>query len=412
MKYIVWKSHTKQAGTKFLVPKGHKLVVEAGVFIDYESIIVQGKLVFKGTTTAPIICNAVIKSIDHFKKISLKAEYAHFNNRIEIRSNSQLSHCVINDNFYVRSGQTIIESSEVKDASLSLSGSDNMVNSTEFINCRGLSFYSNLVFTNNIIRVTNNNQRTKQLNLTSIKKDAAVKLHIGAIKNKTIIIENNVFENLPVAISLHHKGYTYASSPAIRTLIIRLNEFYNNGVAILWSEDLIHAEVLHNNFWGDPAYHFAANPKTNTYGDKSKYNDCKIGANYFENEEVFIYDHQDDFTAAYCFNITKLLTEPITNKDRKQQSRSAIVRQSFYNQLPNFLERRFKNFLLCFGFLMTVMSFCALIQAVTMSRAINQPFSEGLYLITDRSMLLLYFSISVLFSVIYRHDTLREMFNR
>lgn len=396
-KESIWESGTTRSGSQYLVPIGFTLFVEDGVTINYESITVQGKIVFNGSASSPIICNALISGT----KIKLESHFTSFNKKIALDGEININNCSIYADLLVSSGQVKVESCIVKGINFfKVYGKQTSINNCEFENCEQLSFSTNLTFTNNVVLATKKISSTLDPERDSISKNFALCVEVSNRLKNTIVVDRNVFRNLPVGIFLMKSGSSSHSVFSSKVLIIRNNDFYDNGICIVWSGGQIPAYVANNNFRGSSNYHLVSKNRTNKYKDKTKHDICKIGSNYFEREEIKLFDHKKNFNAVNRFKLSGLLSQPVTEEDKLSIPIQRVIGQVKRNQIPKKVKQFGKIFLHNYGFLLVIMSFCAAMTALGTYKVSNDSLYDSLFLVTGYIYQLFYITLALIGSLL------------
>lgn len=395
-KNIIWENGSTHSGDQFLVPIGFTLMVEAGVTINYKSIPVQGKVIFNGSESSPIICNAQLSGND----IDLDSQFTNFQKDLKLSGVITLQYCRFAANLLVSSGTLLVDSCLIdKVHYFKAYNTNTTINNSEFINCEGLSFNSNLVFKDNVIAATKTKKKAIHLDKNRVNEKFSLSIDIDRRSSKTII-ERNLFKDLPVGIFLDKSARDTESIFSSEVLIIRNNDFHNNGLCIYWSNKHTPAYIGDNNFIGESSYHFANRPGTNKYSDKTKHDVCEIRSNYFEKGKALVYDHRSNFKVVNRFKLPLAsLPQPLTEVNKLSIPTQQIIRKVKRKEVPKKLKRFSSIFLRNYGFLLLIMTFSALMTALGTYKVSTDSFYEAMFLVTHLRYQLFYAFLSFLGAV-------------
>ncbi len=354
-----WLKNTEHTGSKLLIPGGVELIVEEGAKISFDEIVLEGRMLLRGTSQNPIRLNSVVSADNYGSKPFLHAEHTEIKKNISINSSIELRDCIVSDGIFVRRtpGYARIEncSFQKNRRPLNLGAKNIYIKGCTFDTCIALFIDGNCEIRDNIFKNFTSSARGQDFyNAENASQELGLVLaQVPYHFSQSMIIENNQFMNMFRGITIKHR---YRGSQALYLgIFIQNNAFENNKTDIMFYDRGVFSRINNNNFAGTELYNFISLPGSNSSNKKMFSETLKIGANYYTDGQPKVFDHSSNFNSIHSIKTAAPLPSPRTLPCKKISTLSFIKRKNIMMNIPIlFRKMLFNTFgLLGFGLLCT-----------------------------------------------------------
>ena len=354
-----WLKNTEHTGSKLLIPGGVELIVEEGAKISFNEIVLEGRMLLRGTSQNPISLNSVISADNYGSKPFLHAEHTEIKKNISINSSLELRDCIVSDGIFVRRtpGYARIEncSFQKNRRARNLGAKNIYIKGCTFDTCIELFIDGNCEIRDNIFKNFTSSARGQDFyNAENASQELGLVLtQVPYHFSQSMIIENNQFINMFQSITIKHR---YRGSQALYLgIFIQNNSFENNKTDIMFYDRGLFSRINNNNFAGTELYNFISLPGSNSANKKMFSETLKIGANYYADGQPKIFDHSSNFNSVHSIKTAAALPSPQSLPSKEISTLSFIKRKNIMMNIPIlFRKMLFNTFgLLGFGLLCT-----------------------------------------------------------